>query len=134
MGGLLLHTTRNTVTKDCHSKFDKFLTSCTYNTTLYDEATGEVVILPTTTGGLRPYGVDAVFLEGSRVRDSSLAVGECLEMRTYPERSKHSFMQAWTALPTYPSRKHDFGGCDGHQTSHLAPRPCLRWVVAVDAP
>ena len=80
MGGLLLHTTRNTVTKDCHLKFDKFVTSCTYNKTLYDEATGEVAILPTTTGGLQPYGVDAIFLDGSLVRDSSLAVGECPQM------------------------------------------------------
>ena len=76
MGGLLLHTTRNTVTKACVKKFDKFVTSCTYNTTLYDDATGKVVVLPTTTGGLDPYGVDPVFLDGSDVEDSSLFVGE----------------------------------------------------------
>ena len=76
LGGLLLHTTRNTVTKACDKKFDKFVTSCTYNQTLYDEATGEVVVFPMTTGGLDPYGVDPVFLDGSAVRDSSLLVGE----------------------------------------------------------
>ena len=74
VGGLLLHTTRNTYTKSCGRKFSKFVTSCTYNHTLYDDATGEVVVLPTTTGGLLPYGVDAFFLETSSTYDASLTV------------------------------------------------------------
>lgn len=76
MGGLLLHTTRNTNTKSCGKKFGKFLTSCTYNHTLYDDATGEEVVLPTTTGGLLPYGVDTFFLESSSTYDSHLVVCE----------------------------------------------------------
>ena len=75
LGGLLLHTTRKIVTKSCHDKFTKFVTSCTYNHTLYDESTGEVVVLATTSGGLAPYGVDTFFLESSSTYDSSLAVG-----------------------------------------------------------
>ena len=78
MGGLLLHTTRNTITKSCDSKFGKFKTSCTYNHTLYDDATGEVVVLPTTTGGLKSYGVDTFFLESSSTYDSKLIVCGCL--------------------------------------------------------
>ena len=74
LGGLLLHTTRNTVTKSCRDKFSKLLTSCTYNHTLYDESTGEVVVLATTSGGLAPYGVDPFFLESSSTYDASLAV------------------------------------------------------------
>ena len=74
MGGLLLYTTRNTVTKSCNSKFAKFKTSCTYNHTLYDDATGEVVVLPITTGGLEPYGVDTFFLESSSTYASQLIV------------------------------------------------------------
>ena len=76
VGGLLLHTTRNTVTKSCQRKFGKFLTSCTYNHTLYDEETGEVVVLPITTGGLEPYGVDTFFLESSSTYNSRLVVCE----------------------------------------------------------
>ena len=76
IGGLLLHTTRNTYTKSCDKEFSKFLTSCVYNHTLYDAATGEVVVLATTTGGLLPYGVDTFFLESSSTYDSSLAVCE----------------------------------------------------------
>ena len=74
LGGLLLHTTRNTVTKSCHDKFSKFLTSCTYNHTLYDKSTGQVVVLATTSGGLAPYGVNPFFLESSFTYDASLAV------------------------------------------------------------
>ena len=74
VGGLLLHTTRNTHTKSCGRKFSKFVTSCTYNHTLYDDATGEVVVLPTTTGGLLPYGVDTFFLETASAYDASLTV------------------------------------------------------------
>ena len=76
MGGLLLHTTRNAVTKACQKKFDKFVTSCTYNHTLYDAATGEAVVLSVTKEALDPYGVDAVFLQGASVEDDSLVVGK----------------------------------------------------------
>lgn len=75
MGGVLLHTTRNTVTKSC-GKFGKFLTSCTYNHTLYDAATGQVVVLPTTSGGVLPYGVDTFFLESSSTYNQHLFVCE----------------------------------------------------------
>ena len=78
VGGLLLHTTRNTHTKSCNSKFSKFRTSCSYNHTLYDAATGKVVVLPTTTGGLLPYGVDTFFLPTSSTYDSQLVVCEFL--------------------------------------------------------
>ena len=78
LGGLLLHTTRNTHIKSCNSKFDKFTTSCIYNHTLYDAATGKVVVLPTTTGGLLPYGVDTFFLRMSATYDSQLVVCKSL--------------------------------------------------------
>ena len=77
MGGLLLHTTRNTVTKSCGHRFSKYLTQCTDDTVIYDASTGDVVVLATTTGGLLPYGVDAVFLESSSAYNSSLSVGTC---------------------------------------------------------
>ena len=77
VGGLLLHTTRNTVTKSCDHRFSKYLTQCTDDTVIYDASTGDVVVLATTTGGLLPYGVDAVFLESSSAYDSSLSVGTC---------------------------------------------------------
>lgn len=69
-----MHTTRKTVTKSCDKRFGKYVTSCTYNHTLYDDTTGEVVVLPTTTGGLRPYGVDTFFLDSSSTYDASLVV------------------------------------------------------------
>ncbi|KAL9589638.1 MAG: hypothetical protein Q9203_001561 [Teloschistes exilis] len=68
MGGVLLHSTRNTVTKSC-GKFGKLVTKCTYNHTLYDAATGKAVLLPTTQGGLLPYGVDTFFLASSSTYD-----------------------------------------------------------------
>ena len=76
IGGLLLQTTQQTVTQDCNGRFSKFKTACTFDGVVYDEATGEVVIQPASSGGLEPYGVDAVFLESSSVYDSSLSVGE----------------------------------------------------------
>ena len=94
MGGLLLHTTRSTTTKSCGKKFGKFKTSCTYNHTLYDEATGAVVTLPTTTGGLRPYGVDAVFLSTSDTYDASLVVGESLVHNIYAVDSMFVWLPA----------------------------------------
>jgi len=36
------------------------------------------VVVPTSSGGLRPYGVDAVFLADSSAYDDTLAVGEHL--------------------------------------------------------
>lgn len=73
MGGVLLHSTRNTVTKSC-GKFGKLVTKCTYNHTLYDAATGKAVLLPTTQGGLLPYGVDTFFLASSSTYDEHLFV------------------------------------------------------------
>ncbi len=78
VGGLLLQTTRKTVTKSCGDRFSKFLTACTETAVIYDADTGEVVVQPTTTGGLLPYGVDAVFLESSSEYDASLSVGQRL--------------------------------------------------------
>lgn len=74
VGGLLLHTTRSTSTKSCGEKFSKLKTSCTYNHSLYDDATGEIVVLPTTTDGLLPYGVDTFFLEASSTYNPHLVV------------------------------------------------------------
>ena len=77
VGGLLMQTTQNTVSKTCDRRFSKFQTKCTYTATVYDDATGEVVVNPmASTGGLSPYGVDAVFLQDSPVYDSSLSIGE----------------------------------------------------------
>ena len=76
VGGLLLQTTQNTVTKSCEPRFAKFSTACTFTAVVYNADTGETVVEPTTTGGLLPYGVDAVFLQSSSVYDASLSVGQ----------------------------------------------------------
>ena len=77
VGGLLMQTTQHTVTTNCDRRFSKFQTKCTYTATVYDDATGEVVVNPVaSTGGLSPYGVDAVFLQDSSVYDSSLSIGQ----------------------------------------------------------
>ncbi|KAL0024068.1 hypothetical protein WJX79_002467 [Trebouxia sp. C0005] len=73
VGGLLLQSTRKTVTKSCNRRFAKFTLDCTDTAVIYDAATGEVVVQANTTGGLLPYGVDAVFLQTSSVYDASLS-------------------------------------------------------------
>ena len=78
MGGLLLQTTRKSVTKSCSGRFAKFTTACTDASVIYDEVTGDVVVQPITTGGLLPYGVDAVFLQSSSAYDASLSTGQTL--------------------------------------------------------
>ena len=78
MGGLLLQSTRRTVTKSCDRRFAKFTTACTDTAVIYDAATGQVVVQANTTGGLLPYGVDAVFLQTSTVYDVSLNKGQRL--------------------------------------------------------
>ncbi len=75
---MLLQTTRNTVTQACDQRFDKFTTLCMEQQLGYDEDTGEVVKLTTTSGGLEPYGVDAVFLADSSAYDDTLVVGKHL--------------------------------------------------------
>ena len=72
---MLVQTQRNTVRRTCQRRFDKFSTKCTEQSVVYDGATGEAVAVATTSGGLQPYGVDAVFLADSSVYDSKLATG-----------------------------------------------------------
>ena len=74
VGGLLLHSQRNLVTHPCQERFDKFDTLCTEQPVVYDERTA--VTVSTTSGGLMPYGVDAVFLVDSSLYDSTLLEGE----------------------------------------------------------
>lgn len=78
VGGLLLQTTRKSVTKSCGGRFAKFTTACSDTSVIYDEVTGDVVVQPATTGGLLPYGVDAVFLESSSAYDVTLSTGQTL--------------------------------------------------------
>ena len=79
VAGALLQTTRNAVTHACNRRFDKFTTLCTEQKVVYDEDTGEAVVVSTTSGGLLPYGVDAVFLADSSAYDDTLTVGEHLQ-------------------------------------------------------
>ena len=76
MAGVLLQTTRNYVTHTCTQRFDKFATVCTEQQVVYDEETGEAVTLNKSSGGLSPYGVDAVFLADSSAYDDTVAVGK----------------------------------------------------------
>lgn len=76
VAGVLVQTQRNTVGRTCQRRFDKFSTKCTEQSVVYDGATGEAVAVATTSGGLQPYGVDAVFLANSAAYDSKLATGE----------------------------------------------------------
>lgn len=78
VAGVLLQTLRSSVNHTCKQRFDGFITVCTEQSVVYDEATGEAVVVPTSSGGLRPYGVDAVFLADSSAYDDTLAVGEHL--------------------------------------------------------
>ena len=58
---------------------------------MYDGATGEAVAVATTSGGLQPYGVDAVFLADSSVYDSKLATGNhtmCVKALKYAEHAE----------------------------------------------
>ena len=85
---MLLQTTRNYVTHTCTQRFDKFATICTEQQVVYDEETGEAVTLNKSSGGLSPYGVDAVFLADSSAYDDTAAVGrhlctsECLSFES----------------------------------------------------
>ena len=76
VAGVLLQTTRNYVTHTCTQRFDKFATICTEQQVVYDEDTGLAVTLDRSSGGLSPYGVDAVFLADSSAYDDTVAVGE----------------------------------------------------------
>ncbi len=76
VAGVLLQTLRSSVNHTCKQRFDEFTTVCTEQSIVYDKAAGEAVVVPTSSGGLRPYGVDAVFLADSSAYDHSLAVGE----------------------------------------------------------
>lgn len=76
VGGLLIQTLRNTVSHTCKQRFDEFSTACTEQPIVYDEATGEAVVVDTTSGGLRPYGVDAVFLAHSSAYDDTIELGK----------------------------------------------------------
>lgn len=78
VAGVLLQTLRSSVNHTCKQRFDAFTTVCTEQPIVYDEVTGEAVIVPTSSGGLLPYGVDAVFLADSSACDGTLAVGEHL--------------------------------------------------------
>ncbi|DBA96111.1 TPA: hypothetical protein ACH3X1_001605 [Trebouxia sp. C0004] len=76
VAGVLLQTLRNSVSHTCNQRFDGFITVCTEQPIAYDEVTGEAVVVPTSSGGLRPYGVDAVFLADSSAYDETLAVAD----------------------------------------------------------
>jgi len=76
VAGVLLQTLRSSVNHTCKQRFDDFTTVCTEQPIVYDEVTGEAVVVPTSSGGSRPYGVDAVFLADSSAYDHTLAVGE----------------------------------------------------------
>ena len=76
VAGVLVHTLRRSVNHACKQRFDKFSTKCTEQAVVYNAATGEPVAVPTTSGGLQPYGVDAVFLADSTEYDSTLNTGE----------------------------------------------------------
>ncbi|KAL0020782.1 hypothetical protein WJX79_001465 [Trebouxia sp. C0005] len=76
VAGVLLQTLRSSVNHTCKQRFDGFITVCTEQSIVYDEATGEAVVVPTSSGGLQPYGVDAVFLADSSAYDDTLAVAD----------------------------------------------------------
>ena len=78
VAGVRLQTLRSSVNHTCKQRFDDFTTVCTEQPIVYDEATGEAVVVPTSSGGLRPYGVDAVFLADSLAYNHTLVVGEHL--------------------------------------------------------
>ena len=81
VAGVLLQTTRRLVTHSCKLRFDKFTTVCTEQQVLYDADTGQAVVVPKSSGGSAPYGVDAVFLADSSAYDDTAVVGKhlCLE-------------------------------------------------------
>jgi len=78
VAGVLLQTTRRVVTHSCTQRFDKFTTVCTEQQVVYDVDTGQAVIVPRSSGGSAPYGVDAVFLADSSAYDDTAVVGEHL--------------------------------------------------------
>lgn len=84
VAGVLLQTTRRLVTHSCNQRFDKFTTECTEQQVVYDTDTGQAVVVPKSSGGSAPYGVDAVFLADSSAYDDTAVVGEHL----FPESSK----------------------------------------------
>lgn len=96
VAGVLVQTQRNTVRPTCQRRFDKFSTKCTEQSAVYDGATGEAVAVATTSGGLQPYGVDAVFLADSAVYDSKLVTGKhrpwrtCMKALKYAEHTEHA--------------------------------------------
>ncbi len=88
VGGILLQTLRNTVSHACKRRFDKFSTLCTEQLVVYNEDTGEAVAVATTSGGLRPYGVDAVFLADSSAYDDTLVLGKHVRCNRCKEEAK----------------------------------------------
>ena len=74
----MLQTTRRLVTHSCTQRFDKFTTVCTEQQLVYDVDTGQAVVVPRSSGGSAPYGVDAVFLTDSSAYDDAVVVGEYL--------------------------------------------------------
>ncbi|DBA80580.1 TPA: hypothetical protein ACH3X1_007841 [Trebouxia sp. C0004] len=76
VAGVLLQTTRRLVTHSCKQRFDKFTTVCTEQQVVYDEGTGQAVVVPKSSGGSAPYGVDAVFLADSSAYDDTAVVGD----------------------------------------------------------
>ncbi len=78
VAGVLLQTTRRLVTHSCTQRFDKFTTVCTEQQLVYDVDTGQAVVVPRSSGGSAPYGVDAVFLTDSSAYDDAVVVGEYL--------------------------------------------------------
>lgn len=118
VGGLLIQTLRNTVSHTCKQRFDQFSTACTEQPVVYDEATGEAVVVDTTSGGLRPYGVDAVFLAHSSAYDGTLESGKpCMSGCTLPGPSVRDmgFARAWRR--TLLSCSNSCAGCRTFDTS-----------------
>ncbi|KAL0024407.1 hypothetical protein WJX79_011128 [Trebouxia sp. C0005] len=76
VAGVLLQTTRRLVTHSCNQRFDKFTTECTEQQVVYDTDTGQAVVVPKSSGGSAPYGVDAVFLADSSAYDDTAVVGD----------------------------------------------------------
>ncbi len=90
VAGVLLQTTRRLVTRSCIQRFDKFTTVCTEQQVVYDVDTGQAVVVPRSSGGSAPYGVDAVFLTASSAYDDTAVVGEHLSLerdKTCPART-----------------------------------------------
>ena len=78
LGGMLLQTVRRVNAHACNQRFNKFITLCTEQQVVYNEETGQALSVNAPTGGLRPYGVDPIFLPRSAVYNSLLNICERL--------------------------------------------------------